>query len=108
MRTHVHQDVQKRIQVVKTNQLITEKGIIKIKSHQWFARFAILGLACFAVAISIQIGIELNEPALLYVSVLPIHGILYLLIGWILYRNPATGEPGKELVSVIIPVYNQE
>lgn len=108
MSKQVHQDVKKRLQAVKTNQKVSERGIIKISYHQWLARFAILGLACLAVAISIQIGIELNEPALLYVSVLPIHGILYLLIGWILYRNPATGKPGNELVSVIIPVYNQE
>lgn len=100
--------VQKRIQTQKSHQTVSPRGIIQISKKGWVCRLIILGFACLAVSYSIKLGIDLEEPALLYVSLLPIHGILYLIIGWFFYRNPATGKAGNELVSIIIPVYNQE
>lgn len=102
------QTVQQKVENQKSFQKISKSGIIYVSIKGWIARFIILALASLAVAINIQIGLELNEPVLLYANILPIQAMLYLLIGWIFYRNPATGKPGTALVSVIIPVYNQE
>ena len=100
--------VQQKIQGQKSYQKISEHGKIVISKKGWVIRYVIISLAGFAVAINIQIAFDLEEPILLYVNLLPLQAMMYIFIGWFFYRNPATGEPGNELVSIIIPVYNQE
>src|SRR3990172_812128 len=101
-------NVQQKIQSQKSYQKISKHGRIILSKKGWFIRFVILSLAVLAIIINIQIALELEEPLLLYVNLLPIQAMMYLLIGWLLYKNPATGEAGNDLVSIIIPVYNQE
>lgn len=100
--------LQKNIQNHKCGQKIAKSGVIKISRKAWAIRIGILISASLVVAYNIQLGIELEEPLLIYANLLPLHGILYLTVGWLFYRNPAKGKIGNELVSVIIPVYNQK
>jgi glycosyltransferase involved in cell wall biosynthesis len=39
---------------------------------------------------------------------MPIQTLIVLVIGWFFFKNRATGKVPDDLVSVIIPVYNQE
>jgi hyaluronan synthase len=39
---------------------------------------------------------------------MPIHALIILVTGWVFFKNRATGKVPDDLVSVIIPVYNQE
>jgi hyaluronan synthase len=39
---------------------------------------------------------------------MPIHALIVLVTGWVFFKNRATGKTPDDLVSVIIPVYNQE
>lgn len=100
--------IQQKIQKQQSFQKISEHGKIIVSKKGWLIRFVILSLAGLAIAINVQIALDLEEPLLLYVNLLPLQAMMYIFIGWFFYKNPATGEPGDDLVSIIIPVYNQE
>ena len=53
-------------------------------------------------------GYVLGDMLVIYATLVLIHSILILSVGWFFYRNPAREEAGDELASVIIPVYNQK
>jgi len=48
------------------------------------------------------------DPLIIYSTLMPLHMILVFAVGWIFFKNRATGQVPEDLVSVIIPVYNQE
>ena len=100
--------IQNKIKEHESKQRVNHKGIIQISKKGWIIRLSIVSLAWVAIGFNINLAYELDEPLLFYVNLLPIHSLFYLMIGWFFYRNPATGPAGNELVSVIIPVYNQE
>ena len=60
------------------------------------------------ISYNLQQGLELKEPLVVYSTLMPLHALIVLCIGWALYKNPAKGNAGNDLVSVIIPVYNQK
>ena len=57
---------------------------------------------------NLQQGAALHDSLVIYSTLMPIHALFIMLFGWFFYRNPAKGKAGNDLVSVIIPVYNQE
>jgi len=82
-------------------QRISNKGRIKVSNKAWIIRFLmIVGLIFFMIY---NISIALSIGALM-----PIHAVLVLVIGWVFFKNKSTGKVPNDLVSVIIPVYNQE
>lgn len=101
-------NLQKNIQSQKSGQQISKCFIIHVSKKAWAIRIGILTMASLVVGYNIQLGIELEEPLLIYANLLPLHGILYLTIGWFFYRSPARAKAGNDLVSVIIPVFNQK
>jgi hyaluronan synthase len=48
------------------------------------------------------------DPLLIYSTLMPFHTITVFVVGWIFFKNKAIGRIPTDLVSVIIPVYNQE
>lgn len=92
----------------KSGQRLSTKGLIIVSKKAWMTRISVVTLGFFLIAVNINIGLQLDDMLIVYSNVLPLYGILYLAVGWFFYRNPATGKVGNELVSVIIPVYNQK
>lgn len=93
----------------KTNQKITPTGRIHVNKKGWPIRIIALGGIIFAIYYSINLGYELQQPLLIFSVILPIHSFLILLIGWTFYKNPAHGgKIDNALISVIVPVYNQQ
>lgn len=60
------------------------------------------------ISYNLQQGLELKDSLVVYSTLMPLHALLVLCVGWALYKNPAKGNAGNDLVSVIIPVYNQK
>ncbi len=100
---YLHRNIQNQ----KCGQRISQRGIIQISKKAWVVRTSILVFAGVVVAYNIKLGIELGEPLLIYSNLLPLHGLVSVSVGWVFGRSPARGRIGNELVSVIIPVYNQ-
>ena len=65
------------------------------------------GLIVFMV-FNITIALSVGDPLIVYSTLMPIHALIVLVTGWVFFKNRATGEVPDDLVSVIIPTYNQE
>ena len=89
-------------------QKITTSHRIFIPKWGWALRIFFLSLIIFVVGFVIQQAWIIGDPFMLYSTIVPVHSILILFFGWFVYKNPSKGKAGNELVSVIIPVYNQE
>lgn len=94
-----------------TGQRISPKtGRIEVSKKAWFCRF--LTIACIAAlaGYNINTGWQLHDWLIMYATILPFHALLIFIFGWFGYRTRLHGKyasPGNELVSVIIPIFNQ-
>jgi hyaluronan synthase len=91
-----------------TKQRIAVSGRILVSRKAWVLRGAMLsGLVVFMIY-NISIALSVADPLIVYSTLMPIHALIILVAGWVFFKNRATGEVPDDLVSVIIPVYNQE
>ena len=89
-------------------QRISNKGRIKVSNKAWIVRFLMIVGLIFFMIYNISIALSIGDPLIVYSTLMPIHAVLVLVIGWVFFKNKATGKVPNDLVSVIIPVYNQE
>lgn len=102
------QVVQKH-QKLECNQKISSHGKIIIKKRGWILRIITLTGLIFMMAYNIDQGLLLGSSLIVYSTLMPLHTFLVLIVGWLFYKNPAHGGTAKnDLVSVIIPIFNQE
>lgn len=75
----------------------------------WVLRIFTLGIHFFLIAYILYEGLRLGDTLIIYSFLIPLSTSLNLLFGWIFYKNPANKSrvENQELVSVIVPVYNQ-
>lgn len=89
-------------------QRIAPSGRILVTKKAWILRAAMFsGLIVFMIY-NISIALSVGDPLIVYSTVMPIHALLILVTGWVFFRNRATGKVPDDLVTVVIPVYNQE
>ena len=100
--------VYERIKNGISNQKITKYGRIHVSNKGWLIRIILFSASSVVVTYNIELAVYLNSPVLLYSNILPIHALLYLLTGWLFFKNRANGKIGNEFVSVIIPIFNQK
>lgn len=74
----------------------------------WVLRIVTLTGIILMISYNLQQGLELKDSLVVYSTLMPLHALFVLCVGWVLYKNPAKGNVGNDLVSVIIPVYNQK
>lgn len=108
MTTELQNAVHASIESKRSFQKISIKRRILVSKKAWIARICIVSVGFSIVLYNINLGLQLEDPLIIYADILPLYGILYLTVGWFFYKNPATGEIGNDLVSVIVPVYNQK
>jgi len=90
------------------HQHISEKGMILVSRKAWVVRAFTLAVLTSLVFYNLIWGWTTRDPLLIYSLVAPIHTLIIFVVGWCFFRNRATGKVPEDLVSVIIPVYNQE
>lgn len=88
-------------------QKISSSHRIVIPRWGWALRLFFMGIIMSVMAFIINQAWTMGDPFMIYSTVVPLHSILILIFGWFIYKNPARGEAGNELISVVIPVYNQ-
>jgi len=87
---------------------ISVNGRIQVSKKGWAVRIAILAVTVLFLTPRFYTGFDLNDPFIVYSTLAPAITIVMLVGAWCWYRNPAKGKAGNDLVSVIIPVYNQK
>ena len=92
----------------KSEQKINNTGRIHVSRLGWVIRSLVVAGLIGVIIYNLTQGIFLNDYLVAYSTIMPIHALLVVMVGWFFYKNPATGKAGNALVSVIIPVYNQE
>jgi hyaluronan synthase len=89
-------------------QRISEKGRIRVSRKAWaFRTLFVIGMIVF-MTYNVRIALSVGDPLVVYTTVMPVHALMVLVIGWVFFKNPAIGKVPDDLVSVIIPIYNQE
>lgn len=95
------------IQCKEEIQRISETGRIVVDKKAWAARFLILvGLIAIAGYNLLQ-SLESNNTIIVYSTLMSSHTILIFALSWFFFRCRRRGKVPDELVSVIIPIYNQ-
>ena len=89
-------------------QKISHDGRIVVSKKAWLTRILTISGLVLIMCYNLNQGMALGDPLVVYSTLMPFHTLIVFTVGWLLFRNKTTGEPGNELVSVIIPVYNQE
>ncbi|MEO9364118.1 MAG: glycosyltransferase family 2 protein, partial [Nitrososphaera sp.] len=92
----------------KCQQQVNDSGRIRVSKKAWMVRIITIVSTLALILYTIHLGITLQDPFVLAGIIVPAHSLAYLVIGWLLFKSPATGTPGNDLVSVIVPVYNQK
>jgi hyaluronan synthase len=92
----------------RSGQRVGPSGRIQVSKTGWVVRISSILLISTLIVYTINFGIQTNDPFIVASAIFPIHSFVALVMGWIFFKNPARGQLGDELVTVIIPVYNQK
>lgn len=92
----------------KCQQRLTEGGRIYISKKAWLVRIAIIIVTAALVIYTVHLGFEIGDPFVIAGVIIPAHSLAYMLIGWVFFKSPAIGKLGDDLVSVVVPIYNQK
>jgi hyaluronan synthase len=89
-------------------QRIAKSGRIKVSKKAWAFRVFFLAAITALMIYNVTLALIAGDPLIIYSTLMPVHALIVLVVGWVCFKNRATGKTPDELVSVIIPVYNQE
>jgi hyaluronan synthase len=96
------------VPAAKSGQKIAKSGRIQVSKKAWVVRIVTMLAISTLVSYTIYLGLELQDALILVSVIFPIQALTALIVGWVLFKTPATGSLGNDLVTVIIPVYNQK
>jgi hypothetical protein len=88
-------------------QEITYDGRIRVSTKAWILRIIALTGIGVTLMLNLYQGLKLGDPLVVYSTLMPTHELAVFAIGWLFYRCRASGPVTNELVSVIIPIFNQ-
>ena len=88
-------------------QEITYDGRIRVSTKAWILRVVALTGIAVTLVLNLYQGLKLGDPLVVYSTLMPTHELAVFAIGWLFYRSRASGIVTNELVSVIIPIFNQ-
>ncbi len=94
---------------LELDELVERKEPGKVAGKRiWFMRAVVIGAITFFMVTNFIMAWFAADALVLYSTLMPLHMLLVFIIGWFFFKNKATGEVPEELVSIIIPVYNEE
>jgi len=87
---------------------MSEDRRIIVSRKAWVVRAVAFAGMTVLLAYNLHIALTLNDPLIYYSILIPLHTIAIFFFGWLFFRDKAYGKVPDDLVSVIIPIYNQE
>ena len=92
----------------KDDQKLSFDGKIITSKIGWLVRISMVIGISGIMAYNVIIGIQIGNPLIVFSVIFPFQELVVAYVGWFFYRNPAKGTAGDELVSVLVPIFNQE
>jgi len=92
----------------ESGQKISPDGKISIPKVGWILRISTIVGISGILAYYFIIGFQLWDPLIIFSTIMPLQELIIVSVGWFFYRNPSGKTVGTELVSVLIPVFNQK
>ncbi len=89
-------------------QHISSSGRISVSKKAWVCRITLLSIIIALMIYNVQMSLIIGDPVIVYSTLMPLHAIIVFSVGWFFFKSKSTGKLTGELVSIIIPVYNQE
>lgn len=89
-------------------QRISVDGKIQVGKKAWVVRGLVLGAMAVLMGYNVIQALASNDPLIFYATLMPMHTLSVFIVGWFFYKSRANGGVVDDLVSVIIPVYNEE
>jgi len=89
-------------------QRVSSDGKILISKKGWVLRITLLASVAALMIFNIEVALTVGDPLVVYSTLMPLHTLAIFAVGWISFRSEACGKVPDDLVSVIIPTYNQE
>jgi len=80
---------------------------IRVSKKTWVMRAFTIAAITFFMFYNLTIAWPTWDPLIIYSTLMPLHTLIVFIVGWIFFKNKATGQVPDDLVSVIIPIYNQ-
>ncbi len=71
-------------------------------------RIVMLSIMVSITIVNIYVGLTIANQFVIYSTVMLVHFTMVLAVGWFYFKNPAKNRAGNNLVSIIIPIYNQK
>jgi len=87
----------------KTNQ----EDMGKVSRKAWTIRAVTIGAITFFMFYNLTVAWLMWDPLIVYSTLMPLHTLIVFIVGWVFFKNKSTGKIPEDLVSVIVPVYNQ-
>lgn len=95
--------------IAKPRQRISSDGKIVVSKKAWIVRLSAIFTLVIIMGFNLYTSLKVSDPFIAYTTLMPLHAVLIMTAGWIYYRNPASkGKAGNELVSVLVPIFNQK
>jgi hyaluronan synthase len=76
----------------KTGQAVSTNGRVITHRNGWFVRIATLVGMIAVASYNIYVGLMLQDMLVVYATLVLVHSILILSVGWFFYKNPARGK----------------
>ena len=80
---------------------------VQVSRKAWIARIFIVAALTFFMFYNLTVALLMWDPLIVYSTLMPLHTLIVFVVGWVFFKNRAVGKVPKDLVSVIIPAYNQ-
>ncbi|MFC2016612.1 glycosyltransferase [Chloroflexota bacterium] len=93
---------------IHCKQRISEEGRILVSKKAWLVRALSLVGITFCMVFNLIIAWVSQDLLIFYATLIPMHTLIVFVVGWFFFKNRSRGKVSGDLVSVIIPVYNQE
>ncbi len=89
-------------------QHISEDGRILVSKKAWAVRATTLAALVTIMCYNLFWGWMTGDLLVIYAVIAPIHTLIIFVVGWCFFKNRRIARVPEDLVSVIIPVYNQQ
>jgi hyaluronan synthase len=89
-------------------QKLSSNGRIHVSRNGWMLRITILSLLIAITSYNILFGALKGNPLIIYSSIMLVHAVLILAVGWFFFKSKISDNLDHGLVSVVIPIYNQK